>query len=114
MPEEIRRMFPDSPNIDFDVKAEHALAKSSGQRPKVVMELSRDQHIRICMENSTTIEHALMLADLLKEEIEFRVRVFTRCLGKASESYVKWLQDDYKLKLKLALIRNAHRFDLPE
>jgi hypothetical protein len=62
----------------------------------------------MCRENSTGIDEALHLADLLKEEIEFRVRVFTRCLSKTSESYVKWLQDDYKRKLKFALIRNAH------
>jgi len=49
---------------------------------------------------------------LLKEEIEFRVRVFTRCLSKTSESYVKWLQDDYKRKLKVTLIRHAH--EVPE
>jgi hypothetical protein len=54
---------------------------------------------------TTTFLH---LADLLKEEIEFRVLVFCRCLSKTSESYVKWLQDDYKRKLKLALIRKAH------
>ena len=60
------------------------------------------------MENSGGIEEALILADLLKEEIEFRVRVYTRCLSKTSESYVKWLQDEYKRKLKVTLIRNSH------
>jgi hypothetical protein len=109
MPEELRNKFPNSSSIDFDVQAEHKLAMSKHMRPKVVIDKSIDQHIKICNENSTGIDEALVLADLLKEEIEFRVRVFTRCLSKTSESYVKWLQDDYKRKLKFALIRNAHQ-----
>jgi len=74
----------------------------------VVIERSIEQHVKMCMENSAGIEEALVLADLLKEEIEFRVRMFTRCLSKTSESYVKWLQDEYKRKLKVTLIRNSH------
>ena len=47
----------------------------------------------------------MLLAHLLKEEIDFRVRVYTRCLGKASQSYVAWLQDDYYRKLKQQIVR---------
>jgi superfamily II DNA or RNA helicase len=108
MPQELRDKFSNSSSIDFDVRAEHQAAMSSGQRPKVVIQKSMDQHLAMCLANSKGIDEALVLADLLKEEIGFRVRVFCRCLSKTSESYVKWLQDDYKLKLKLALIRNEH------
>lgn len=113
MPDELRNKFPNSPVIDFDVKAEHKSAVSNGLRPKVVMDNSMAQHISMCQANSADIDEALHLADLLREEIEFRVRVFSRCLSKTSESYVKWLQDDYKRKLKFALIRNAHHGNLP-
>ena len=58
------------------------------------------------MENSTDIDAALLLVELLKDEIDFRVRVFCRCLSKTSESYVKWLQDEYKRKIKITLIHN--------
>lgn len=109
MPDELRARFSKSDSIDFDVKEEHAKALSSGQRPKVVVERSIEQHINMCRVNSNDVTGSLILADLLKEEIEFRVRVYTRCLKKTSESYVKWLQDDYKRKLKFALIRSAHQ-----
>jgi len=108
MPEELRLKFSKSSSIDMDIKEEHRLAMSSGERPKTVIEKSLEQHIRICMENSTGIDEALHLADSIKEEIDFRVRVYCRCLSKTSESYVKWLQDDYKRKLKVTLIRNSH------
>jgi len=108
MPEELRMRFKNSESIDFDIQEAHRVAMSSGQRPRVAIEQSLEQHIKICLENSDGIEEALVLADLLREEIEFRVRVFTRCLSKTSESYVKWLQDDYKRKLKVTLIRKSH------
>jgi type I site-specific restriction-modification system R (restriction) subunit len=109
MPEELRNKFLNSDIIDFDVKAEHKLAVSRGERPKTVIEKSIEQHIVMCTENSAGIEEALLLADLLKDEIEFRVRVYSHCLSKTSESYVKWLQEDYKRKLKVTLIRNSHQ-----
>jgi superfamily II DNA or RNA helicase len=111
MPDELRAKFSRSENIDYDIREEHQNAMKTGLRPKVVIEHSLEQHIRICSENSNDIDEALHLADLLKEEIEFRVRVYCRCLSKTSESYVKWLQDDYKRKLKVTLIRNSH--DIP-
>ena len=113
MPDELRSKFSKSSVIDFDIKGEHKIAMSTGHRPKVVIERSIEQHIKICLENSEGVDEALHLVDLLKEEIEFRVRVFTRCLSKTSESYVKWLQEDYKRKLKFAVIRNAQdSFDI--
>ncbi len=109
MPPELRSLFSKSTTIDFDIKEEHKLAMSRGERPKVVIERSLQQHVKICIENGSEEISALHLADLLKEEIEFRVRVYTRCLSKTSESYVKWLQDDYKRMLRVSLIRNAHQ-----
>jgi superfamily II DNA or RNA helicase len=108
MPDELREKFSKSAVIDMDIRAEHTLALSRRQRPKVVIEKSIEQHVRMCKENSSSLEEALALADLLKDEIEFRVRVYTRCLSKTSESYVKWLQEDYKRTLKVTLIRHSH------
>ena len=106
MPDELREHFSKSADIDFDIKGEHKKALANRERPKVVIDRSLHQQVRICMENSTEIDEALLLTEMLKEEIDFRVRVFCRCLSKTSESYVKWLQDEYKRKLKITLIHN--------
>ncbi len=108
MPDELRARFSNSENIDFDIKAEHQKALSTGERPKSVIDNSLAQHTSICLENSSSTEEALELADLLKEEVEYRVRVYCRCLSKTSESYVKWLQDDYKRRLKFMLVKRSH------
>lgn len=112
MPDELRERFSKSASIEFDIKEEHQRAMKSGQRPKVVIERSIEQHIRMCRENSDDLEEAVSLADILKEEIDYRVRVYTHCLSKTSESYVKWLQEDYRRNLKAGLLRFAeHRLD---
>ena len=108
MPDEIRNLFNKSAVIDMDIREEHEKTVASHQRPKTVIDRSIEQHIRICSENSNGIDEALALANFLKEEIEYRVRVYSQCLSKTSESYVKWLQDEYKRKLKITLIRNSN------
>lgn len=105
MPDELRAKFSKSEVIDFDIKEAHKEALRQKQRPKIVIENSIEQHVKMCVENSSDIESALQLAQLLKEEIDFRVRVYTRCLGKASQSYVTWLQDDYYRKMKQQIVR---------
>lgn len=107
MPDELRAKFSKSEVIDFDIKEAHKEALRQKQRPKIVIEKSIEQHVKMCVENSSDIEGALHLAHLLKEEIDFRVRVYTRCLGKASQSYVAWLQDDYYRKLKQQIVRSG-------
>lgn len=105
MPPELRAKFPDTPVIDFDVKAEHKKALAIGERPKVVIDKSMEQHIAMCIGNSKHIDEALELSILLGEEIEYRMRQYCWCLEKTSLNYVKWLQDEYKRKLRIALVR---------
>ena len=109
MPEELRNKFSRSSDIDFNTKEEHQKALGEGLRPRIVIDRSIEQHVKICLENSEDIDGALSLAELLKDEIEFRVRVFSHCLSKTSESYVKWLQDEYKRKLRMTLIRSLQQ-----
>lgn len=108
MPDDLRQKFSKSASIDMDIGEEHRNAIASMERPKTVIEKSVQQHVRMCLDNSSTVDEALHLADLLREEIEYRVRVYCRCLSKTSESYVKWLQDDYKRTLKVSIIRLSH------
>ena len=105
MPDELRNRFSKTEVIDLDIKEAHKEALREKHRPKIVIEQSIIQHVKMCVENSSGIDEALELSQLLKEEIDFRVRVYTRCLGKASESYVSWLQEEYRRKLKQQLVR---------
>ena len=104
MPEELRQRFSKSSSIDFDVKEEHHKAMREHHRPKIVIDRSIEQHLQMCMENSTNSDEALVLAGLLKEEIEYRVRIYAQCLSRTTESYVRWMQDEYKRRLRSGLV----------
>lgn len=108
MPDHIRMLFSKSTDLDMNIFEVHRKVMSEGHRPKMVIDLSMQQHVRMCTENSSNLDEALVLADHLKEEIEYRIRCYGRCLAKTSESYVKWLQDEYKRTLKVKLIHHSH------
>lgn len=108
MPPDLRARFSKTVSIDLDVKAEHRKALNEGERPKIVIDNSMNQHMNMCLENSENIDEALELSIMLNEEIEYRMRVYCWCLEKTSLNYVKWLQDEYKRKLRIELVKKSH------
>ena len=105
MPQELRDRFKRSLNIDFDIAEAYERCLKRGDRPKVVIEESIDQHVSMCIENSEDLWGARALASLLDGEIEYRARKYSHCLAKTTPSYVKWLQEEYMRKLNVRLIQ---------
>jgi superfamily II DNA or RNA helicase len=105
MPPAIRERFKNSEDIDFNVVDAYELSVKRAERPKVVIEQSVDQHVKMCMENAEDLWDAKDLAKLLEDEIEYRARKYSHCLAKSTKSYVSWLQDEYKRKLNVRLIQ---------
>lgn len=105
MPQELREKFSRSENIDFNIAEAYDRAVKRGDKPKVVIDESIDQHVRICAENAEDLWDAKNLAKLLGDEIEYRVRKYGQCLAKTTPSYIKWLQDEYMRKLHVRLVQ---------
>lgn len=103
MTDEIRAKFSQSKDIDFDVDAEYKDVMKSGLRPKVVLERSIEQHTKMCVENSEDIMDARLLADLLVDDIAYRIRLYSYCICKSTDNYLKWLEEDYMRKLNISL-----------
>ena len=99
MPDEVKARFSKTEIIAFDVNDVYKKSKQDGLRPKVVLEQSLSQHSSMCLENSEDIFEARELAELLAEEIAYRIRLYSYCITKSTENYLKWLQDDYERKL---------------
>lgn len=99
MPDDVKAKFAKTNDIEFDVKAEYKLITSKFQRPKLVLEKSIEQHATMCAENSEDVYDAIQLSKLLDKDIESRVRHYSYCICKSTDSYVKWLESDYKRKL---------------
>lgn len=103
MPEEVRERFKLSPVIDFDIREEYVRATRAGMKSKEVLNKSINQHTTIITENAPDLETALELAKVLEPDIKSRVKHYSYCISKSTESYLEWLRDEYQRKLHLQL-----------
>ncbi len=105
MTDEIRSKFAKSATISFDVDAEFKKTKAEGLRSKIVLDRSIEQHSKMCVENSSKNMNARQLASLLTEDIVYRIRLYSYCICKSTDSYLKWLKEDYERKLNLSFVK---------
>jgi superfamily II DNA or RNA helicase len=109
IPSAARSMFPNSLEISFDVQKNYHDALENGEKPKTVMRDSLRQHALMCADNSETISEAFQLAESLNKEIDWRVKQYTKCLGKVTKNYTEWLQGDYREKLQVLIRKIMQR-----
>ncbi len=105
MPEKTRQRFSNTRDISFDVRAAYKKALQNKERPRVVLDQSLEQHAKICLDNSSEKSEALELLKLLDEDIESRIKSYSYCICKSTNSYLRWLSDDYRRKLKQKIVK---------
>jgi superfamily II DNA or RNA helicase len=103
MPEEVRNRFLLSPVIDFDMREEYLRVTRQGLKAKQALHRSIEQHATIIRENSTDLIEALELAKLLEQDVRSRVKQYSYCISKSTESYLAWLREEYTRKLQQSL-----------
>jgi len=103
MPEVVRQKFKNSTDITMDIEAEFKRITALNLRSKVVLEMSIEQHAKMCVDNAEELIQTRMLSKLLSDDIESRVKRYVNCLGKTSKNYKEWLIDDYISKLNLEI-----------
>ncbi len=101
MPDDLKELFKKSENINFDIKAEYKKVFAEGLKSKIVLERSIEQHAQICVDNSEDVFDARILAKKLREEIAYRVRLYSYCIMNNTKNYKEWLEEDYERKLRL-------------
>ncbi len=55
---------------------------------------------RMCIENTEDIFDARLLAKELKDDISYRVRLYSYCIMNNTDNYKEWLEEDYMRKLR--------------
>ena len=106
MPDALRAQFAKSEDVYFNIKAMYIQSVREGDSSKVILERSIIHHAKICIENSEDLWDALALAKLLKDDIDYRIQRYTKCISKSTFNFVEWLKDDYKKKLNAYLRSN--------
>ena len=102
MPDDIKERFNTWHDEDFDVMVVYKHCIKTGIKPKKVVDESMENHFQLIMDNTMHYNEALELLTLLKDEIEHRLKVFTKCIN-GSDNYSSWLIDEYTEKLKRKL-----------
>ncbi|WP_103068311.1 DEAD/DEAH box helicase [Aquimarina sediminis] len=100
LPEDLRKEFSNSDDIEFDIEDEYSKTKKYGLRSLTVLENSIEQHAKMCVQNSEDVFDARILSKLLDQDIEYRVRRYSYCISKSTKNYRDWLEEDYKRKLR--------------
>ncbi|MEW7292937.1 DEAD/DEAH box helicase [Aquimarina sp. 2304DJ70-9] len=100
LPDELRKEFAKSVDIEFDIEEEYAKTKRYNLRSLTVLEKSIEQHATMCVENSEDVFDARILSRILDKDIEYRVRRYSYCISKSTKNYRDWLEEDYKRKLR--------------
>nr|WP_299382109.1 DEAD/DEAH box helicase family protein [Allomuricauda sp.] len=103
MPEDLKAKFSKSDDITFNIKEEYKKVFAQGRKSKEVLEMSIEQHAKICVENSEDVFDARILAKELKEEIAYRVRQYSYCIMNNTKNYKEWLEEDYERKLRSSI-----------
>ena len=106
MPKVIRDQFGKSEDVYFDINEAYIKALRRGDSTKVVLKQSIEQHAYICVENSEDIYDALTLMKLLKDDIDFRIHRYSKCISKSTHNFLSWLKEDYMKKLRAHLREN--------
>jgi superfamily II DNA or RNA helicase len=115
MTDEVRAKFAKTVDVTFDVEEEYRkVVEDEKQKPKTVIERSIRQHALMCIENAGTISEARKLAKLLDQDIEYRVKKYSKLLAKTTKNYREWLIEDYKNRLTILIGRIFNKYQADE
>ena len=104
MSNELKALFPNSDDVEFNIKEESKKAMENGLKSTEVLERSLQQHCRIIIENSEDVVKAFSLVRELEEDINFRIKQYCYQIAKSTRNYKDWLQEDYRARLKKLIL----------
>lgn len=109
LPVEIRTKFPNTLQLSFDIQHAHQEAVANQFKSKIVIRDAIRQHALMCADNSEQLGEALALTEVLEKEIAWRVKQYSKCLGRVTKNYTEWLTEDYKTRLRALITKIMNR-----
>jgi len=100
MPPDLRKEFSNTEKVFFDIKKEYKRVVAEGKKAKTALENAVEQHAIMVVDNSEDVFDARILARKLKDDIAYRVRLYSYSIMNNTQNYRDWLQEDYERKLR--------------
>jgi len=83
----------------FSMKAVYDDCIDSGKKGKEAVDVSLDNHFEVILENCEDMYDGLILLQELQDDIERRLKHYTKCITKATDNYLNWLKETYNRQL---------------
>ena len=73
----------------------------------LIFAVSLQDHFQKIQDEARNYEDAIELAVLLDDDVAYRLRRYTKCIAKSTDSYYQWLVETYRRRLR-ARLRQAY------
>ena len=103
IPKELAKRFEGGPDAEFDMLKVYENVMRKAERPKRAVDLSMIQHKAIIQYAATDYWDAVDIINKLQDDINFRVKIYAKCMAKTTDNYRTWLQNEYTRRLKTEL-----------
>jgi len=87
----------------FSIKDVYYEAIDNGEKGKIAVDLSLENHFEVIKEAATDYYHGLDLVESIQEHIEHRLKHYTKCISKSTNNYFKYLMETYNRQLRQKL-----------
>jgi superfamily II DNA or RNA helicase len=84
---------------EFSMKEVYDNVINEGKKGKEAVDVSLDNHFNVIAENSEDMYDGLLLLEDLQDDIERRLKHYTKCITKATDNYLNWLKETYNRQL---------------
>ncbi|MEX1002064.1 MAG: DEAD/DEAH box helicase family protein [Crocinitomicaceae bacterium] len=83
----------------FSMKEVYDQCIGEGKKGKEAVDISLENHFAVVAENSEDMFDGLLLLEDLQDDIERRLKHYTKCITKATDNYLNWLKETYNRQL---------------
>jgi superfamily II DNA or RNA helicase len=90
----------------FDMKDVYYECLDKGDKGKLAVDLSMENHFEAIMARAGDFWDGLELLNMLQEHIEHRLKQYTKCISKSTPNYFKYIQETYVRQLRQKLREN--------
>jgi superfamily II DNA or RNA helicase len=98
-PKGFDKYMPSAILEEFNIKDCYYECLDRGEKGKVAIDLSIENHYKAIESAAKNLDHALDLMQVIQDHIEHRLKHYTKCISKSTDNYFKYLLETYNRQL---------------
>ena len=98
-PKGFDKYMPSAILEEFNIKDCYYECLDRGEKGKVAIDLSIENHFKAIQLAAKDLDHALDLMQVIQDHIEHRLKHYTKCISKSTDNYFKFLLETYNRQL---------------